>query len=50
MTTIKIPGYPAPSLLVPLTELLGGNPPKYMPPIEELCLGVVDDLYFDVNL
>jgi hypothetical protein len=50
ITTIKIPGYPAPSLLVPLTELLGGNPPKYMPPIEELCLGVVNDLRFDVNV
>jgi len=48
--TLKIPGYPAPSLLVPLTELLGGKTPKYMPSIEELCLAVVDGPYFDVNV
>lgn len=50
VTTVKIPGFPAPSLLVPLTELLGGKLPKWMPPIEELCLGVVDGPYFDVDV
>ncbi|KIM32366.1 hypothetical protein M408DRAFT_326960 [Serendipita vermifera MAFF 305830] len=50
LTTLKIPGYPAPLLLVPLTELLGGRSPQPMPPIGELCLGMVDAPYFDVNV
>lgn len=50
ITTLKLPGFPAPSLLVPLTDLLGRRIPKIMPPIDELCLSRVDGPYFDVNV
>lgn len=50
ISTIRIPGYPGLSILLPMTELLAGRFPRTMPSIAELSLSAVDGPYFDVNV
>jgi hypothetical protein len=50
ISTLKLPGYPGVSLLVPITELLGGRFPKTMPSVSELSLIAVDAPYFDPDV
>ncbi|PVF98551.1 hypothetical protein CPB86DRAFT_673293, partial [Serendipita vermifera] len=50
ITNIEVPGYPGPSILVPLSALLLGKLPLEMPSPEELSFGAIADISFDPTI